>query len=202
MHSRRFCALLLGIWLAGSGVIAWVAMHNLGSVDEQVEPKFLRPLEEVKELGKERVRGLFQYQAAEMNRYYADRWEVVQLILGALMGLMLLFSTNGNRVAMSAWAVMYLMVLMQHLAVTPRVLDLGRGLDFAEAGEMGDERRALGRLQVTYGWTEAVKGLGALVLGVRLVTSRNAVTSSSGRRRRRSVDLDEVNNADHSHIDG
>ncbi|MEZ5355151.1 MAG: hypothetical protein R2762_21165 [Bryobacteraceae bacterium] len=199
MHSRRFCTLLLGIWIAGSVLVAWVATNNLKTVEPHARSTVRRVEEKVHRAGgAERVSALLKYHSAELNRDYFEGWELFQLGMGLLLGLVLLFATNGNKVVLGAWALMYLMVVVQHLALTPRIIDVGRGLDLAGMDEFLDERRIFSRLHAAYGWTEITKGVGALVLGLRLLWSSKP---ASGRRRRRR-DLDEVNDADHSHVNG
>jgi hypothetical protein len=197
MHSRRFCALLLGGWIAGSLVTAWVASHNLTSVEAHASISVKRIREEVLAAGEDRVRGLFRLQAAELNRYYFEHWELAQLAIGLLLGVILLFATNGNRLMMAAWLTMYVIVLFQHFALTPRMIELGRGLDLSSIDEFIDERKAFQKLHAFYGWNELAKGLAALVLGARLLVSRGP---ASGRRRRSRID--EVNNANDSHVNG
>ncbi|MEZ5400303.1 MAG: hypothetical protein R2729_11590 [Bryobacteraceae bacterium] len=141
-----------------------------------------RVQDELKAAGQERAQAFLRHQAAELNRYYFDRWEVVQLSIAGLLGVILLFATNASRVAMGAWVVMFLITGVQHFVVTPRIIDVGRAFDFAGMHEFIDERALFSRLHAQYGFAEITKWVAGLVLAVRLLYRRPARGSRRGKR--------------------
>jgi hypothetical protein len=197
MHSRRLCTLLLGAWLAGGLFMAWVAVHNQRSPQQLLKSNSKRVQEELYSIGPNRAASLFQFQVSELNRELFDRWELTQIALALALGITLLFSTNGNRLMMALWGLMFALVLIQHLTITPMMIELGRGVDFAGIDEFIEERRAFRRSHASYGWLEVVKGLAGLGLAVRLLFS-----NSSGARRRRRREVDPIDHPDHSHVNG
>ena len=160
MHTRRLAALVLGLWLGCGIFMGWVATHNLTSVQQIIS----HPRKE------------FQ---GELNRHYFRWWELVQIVVGFGLGLLLLFATNGNRLVMTLVTGMVAIVVVQHLTITPQILELGRGLDFLPPGEISKERAAFRNYHGFYSTLELVKLLAGLGLAARLLYS-----SPSHRRKR------------------
>jgi hypothetical protein len=198
MHSRRLCTLLLGAWLIGGLLTALVAVHNQASPDQLLKSTSRRVQEELHAIGPNRAASLFRFQVSELNRHLFDQWELAQIALALVLGVILLFSTNGNRLVMALWGLMFAIVLIQHFTITPMMIELSRGFDFAGADEFIEERRAFRRSHASYGWLEMVKGLAGLGLTVRLLFSN----ASAARRRRSRREVDPIDHPDHSHVNG
>lgn len=196
MHTRRLCGLLLGAWLAASIFMTWVATHNLQSVDSLLNTNSVQAQRQLRDMGHDKARVLMRFQASELNRYYFGAWEGFQIILGIVLAIALLFATNGNRLMMSLAAGMLAIVIIQKLTVTPPIIELGRGLDFATDGQMQVERQAFWNYHNFYSAMELAK----LAMGVGLA-ARLMVSGSSGRRVRRTKKLDTVDDADNGHVD-
>jgi len=197
MHTRRLCALLLGAWLAGMIFMTWVATHNLQGVDSLLNSSNVQAQRHFRDLGQDKARVLMRFQAAELNRYYFGAWERAQILLGIILGITLLFATNGNRLMMTLAMGMLAIAIIQRLTVTPSVTEIGRGLDFAADGQMQLERQAFWNYHNFYSALELLKlGLG-VGLSVRLL-----LAGSSGRRVRRAKKLDTVDDANNGHVDG
>lgn len=183
MHTRRLCTFLLGIWLGCSAFMAWVATTNL-QVDAIMRSAGQRAQKEYQIAEIPRVQAILRHHAAELNRGYFLHWELAQLVLGAVLALMLLFSTNGNRLVMTLAVAPIAIVAVQHVTFTPQMIDVGRGIDFTTPDELFDERRALRGLHSYYMWLEAAK----IVLLVGLTARLTFAFSSHRRRRRKSSD--------------
>lgn len=179
MHTRRLAALVLGLWLGCGIFMGWVATHNLTSVQQIISHPRKEFQAEVEQLGQDRVRSLLRFQAGELNRHYFRWWELVQIVVGFGLGLLLLFATNGNRLVMTLVTGMVAIVVVQHLTITPQILELGRGLDFLPPGEISKERAAFRNYHGFYSTLELVKLLAGLGLAARLLYS-----SPSHRRKR------------------
>lgn len=179
MHTRRFATFLLGLWLGCAVFMAWVATYNLTSAQEMPTHSRKEFQAEVENLGPDRVHNLMRFQAAELNRHYFRWWEMAQIGLGLGLGLLLLFATTGNRLVMTLITGMLAIVLVQHLTITPQIVELGRGLDFLPPGEITKERAAFRSYHGFYSTLEVVKLLAGLVLTGRLLYS-----SGSHRRKR------------------
>ena len=199
MHSRRLSTLLLGLWLGGCLFMGWVAMHNLGAVDEAMKNPSDRVQRELRDIGLDRARTVLRFQASELNRNYFSTWELVQIVLGIVTAITLLFATNGNRLVMTLAAAMLALVIIQHLTITPQMIEIGRGLDFAPPDDMLDERKSHRGYHSYYSWLEVLK----VLLGVGLAGRMLFAKTASGRKRRSArKKLDTVDDPDDSHIDG
>jgi hypothetical protein len=197
MHTRRLCGLLLGAWLAATIFMTWVATHNLQGVDTLLNTTSSQAQRQLRDVGHDKARVIMRFQASELNRYYFSTWEGFQIILGIVLAVMLLFATNGNRLMMTLAVGMLAIVFIQRLTVTPSIIELGRGLDFAADGQMQVERQAFWNYHNFYSALELIKLALGVGLGARLILS-----GSSGRRVRRTKKLDTVDDADNGHIDG
>jgi hypothetical protein len=175
-----------------------VASHNLIAVDENLRQASEPLKNELKGISDERARRVLRFQAGEVNRYYFRTWELVELVLGVALAVTLLFGTNGNRFIMVLCAAMLVVVLVQHLAITPRLIEVGRTLDFADAGEMRTERTVHRGMHQAYAILEVGKIACGLVLGGRLLFFR----STGSRRRRSRGQVDPVDHSDHGHVNG
>ena len=171
--------------------MGWVATHNLRSVEPILKQSDRQLQREVKDIGYDRVKTLLRFEAAELNRFYFYNWEWIQMILGLITLVVLFDATNGSRLTLVLMAGVMLLLLVQHFLVEPEVLELGRGLDFAASDQMLDERRAFRTYHAYYSSIEVMKFLTLSFIAVRML-----MHGSSGKRRRRSVKVDAVDDAD------
>ena len=108
---RRLAALLLGAWL-GASVLADVAVtQNFQTVDRFLQkPGSVSTLTALRDIPRDRERFLLRRNAAEENNWIFLNWERVELILGALLFLLLLFGERPQRLLMAACGAMFLIV--------------------------------------------------------------------------------------------
>ena len=196
MNTRRLSVLLLGAWLACTLLMTWVAVYNSESAELTLKHPSDRIQREMRDIGLERTRTLLHFHSAELSRHFFVYWEMTQFGLGAALAITLLFATNGNRLTMALSTAMIVIVVIQHFTMTPQILELGRGFDFASPDEMIDERRSFAAYQSFYSAGEILKWvLGAALAGRMLLSDGSA----SRRRIRRKIDV--INDADYGHVD-
>lgn len=183
--------------------MGWVATHNITSMDETMKLTDRQFQREVKDVGFDRVKTLLRFEAAELNRHYFYYWGWAQLLLAMLVLVILFDATSGNKFTMVTMVAILLVLVLQHFLVQPAVLELGRGLDFAAADQMLEERRAFRTYHTYFSALEVIKLGLVIVLGVRMM-----LHGSSGKRRRHSVSsnpstekLDLIDHAKDSKID-
>jgi hypothetical protein len=166
MHFRRLAALLLGAWLGGSVFMDMVATQNFRSVDRLLAAPPAQVAERIQALGgHDAARVFLRYQVSEQNRWYFQTWERVQVALGAVLFLVLLFGAVPNRVTLLITLLMLAMVLLMHFFLTPEITRLGRAADFAPAAD----RTRFWTFHGMYSAGELIKlGLG-IVLAARLL---------------------------------
>jgi len=184
MHFRRFAALLLGVWLAGSVFMDMVATQNFRSVDRLLAAPPPQIAERVQAMGGHDLARVFlRYQASELNRAYFDNWERAQIVLGAVLFLVLLFGSPPNRLMLLLTLLMLGLVLLMHFYLTPEITRLGRTIDFVSPGTPSPNRTGFWTFHGAYSACELLKfGLGT-VLAVLLVRRRRrgeVVTGAEG----------------------
>lgn len=172
-----------------------MATQNFRAVDRLLAAPAPAAALQVDALGKNEARMFLRHQVGEQNRWYFDTWEKLQLGLGALLLLTLFFAANGKPSMVVLSLLMLVAVGLQHWAITPQIVELGRAIDFVPEAEPSPDRIRLWDFHTAYSATEVAKlGMGLFLTGRLLV-----------RRRRRSRDVadevDPVNHADNSHVD-
>src|SRR5438132_8052076 len=130
MHYRRIASFLLGLWLGGGLLMAWVATENFRSVDRLLAAPSPAAAIQIQALGREGARSLLRYQVSEQNRWYFEIWESSQLILGAGFFSFLLFGSSEGKFSLLLLLLMFLIVAIQRLFMTPELTSLGRSFDF------------------------------------------------------------------------
>ncbi len=194
MHHRRIASFLLGLWLGGGLLMAWIAIESFRSVDQLLAAPSPVVAIQIKALGPGGAHALLRYQAAEQNRQYFEAWELVQLILGAGFLSFLLFGSNEGKFSMLLLLLMFLITVAQRFLMTPELSALGRTFDFIPADLPSVERNKFWMLHGVYTGSEIVKwGLGVL-LGVLLIFHRQSRSPDAGH------EFDVVNKANHRHI--
>lgn len=194
MRHRRIASFLLGLWLGGGLLMAWIATESFRSVDQLLSAPGPVAAIQIKALGPGGARALLRYQAAEQNRQYFETWELLQLVLGASFLSFLLFGSNEGKFSMLLLLLMFLITTAQRFYMTPELSALGRTFDFIPADMPSVERNKFWMLHGIYTGSEILKwGLG-LVLGVLLVFHRQSRSSDAGH------EFDLINKANHRHI--
>jgi len=198
MHTRRLASLLIGAWLAGSAFMIWVATGNFRSVEEVLRARSTKAQREINDIGPARARALLRYHASEQNRHYFYYWEIVQIALGVVLAVVLLFATNGNKLIMALVAFMLAIILIMHFRISPQITELGRAIDFAGSEQMSVERDVFWNYHKAYSAMEVLKiGLG-LLLGVRMLYSTHQLKRRSGKSTGKNIN--RVNDSNNTHI--
>ena len=176
--------------------MAWVSAESLGSVDRLLARPHPVATAEFRALGRADARLLLRYQVSEQNRWYAETWEVAQIIVGTVFFFFMLFATRENKFALFLVLAMIAAVLVQRFLLTPQMISLGRIIDFVPPDATTREST---QFWVMHGWylgVELVKCLLGLTLAVRLVAHRRGYS----RHARQEINVVDV--ANHRHVDG
>jgi len=188
MHYRRFACFLLGAWLAAGLFMAMVATQNFRSVDRLLAKPAAPAADQLSKLGAG-GRALLRYQVSEQNRWFFETWEMLQIGLGILLLLVLLFGSNETNFTMLMALLMLLIVLVQRFALTPQIVALGRVIDYVPVDQPSAERSRFWLFHSTYSGLELVKwALGFLLTARLLLRSKKkpgeADHDTNGRERR------------------
>jgi hypothetical protein len=133
MHLRRIAAFLLGAWILGSLFMFVVATQNFKAVDRMLNAPTREAQERIEVLGDAEARQFLRYHSSELNRQYFELWERTQLIIGFL--LVIVYLRSSQRLYILALPfIMLLMVAAMHFLISPEIVRLGRMIDFVANG--------------------------------------------------------------------
>jgi hypothetical protein len=192
MHARRLACFFLGLWLAGSLFMAWVATQNFRQVDRLLSREDPTATLRLKPLGAD-ARAILRYQASEQNRWYFSKWETIQLIYGAFFFFVMLFGSRENKFVLLGVLLLVVLVALQKFLLTPEVTALGRMIDFVPPEQETPERTRFWILHTAYTGVELGKWGVALFLTAQMVFSRKR----SGRSRDSRRELNSIDKPDY-----
>jgi hypothetical protein len=164
-NARLWAMFCLGLWLMGTVSVAIVASQNFWTVGRllkaQANPEFAK---DVETLGHGETHDLLYYYSSELNRLYFQYWNLAQLAIGILALWLIVKVPEGNR---AKWAVVSMLgiVLFLTALVTPRMVSLGRALDFVPRDPMPPGLRTFGLLHAAYTVFDGIE----LILGILAV---------------------------------
>lgn len=174
--------------------MTFVAIQNFRGVDRMLAAPAGPAAKWISATGPDGARQVLRYQVSELNRFFFENWERAQIGLGLLICGTLLVSRSAARPALILSGLMLVIVVAMHLLITPRIVGLGRVIDFVPAGVYSAERAQFWRMHHLYSGLEVFK----LVLGLGL-----AVMFLMGRGRRAVPrQVDSIDHAHHRHVNG
>jgi len=161
----------------GSVIMIVVATRNFRLVDELLQSSPNAQFQSfVQRSGLTPTRDLLRYLSSELNREYFQHWNLAQLALGA-SALWLLPRRSPERGARRALAVALALVIAMSVVLAPRIVAVGRSLDFVPHEPAPPALRQFWVLHVSYTVIELVK-LGLLALAAFWLARRPAQSLS------------------------
>ncbi len=155
----------MGLWLMGTVAMGVVAAEDFFAIDRllqaQPNPKFIALIEK---LGHNEMRELLYYFSSELNRLFFQYWNIAQLAIGILTLRLVVKVPEADKAKWSIVAMLGI-VLFLTLLITPRVVSVGRELDFVPRDPAPPLLRTFGLLHATYTLFDGIE----LILGI-LVT--------------------------------
>lgn len=170
---RVLMGFLLGSLLVGTILIGLVAAENFFMVDRLLEsPAPAEFQEKIAPLSGGDARIVLRYLSSELNRFYFRVWGGAEILFGAvLLGLALRSGPKdrNDRVFAIGVGVMLGLSLIMAFFLTPQLVEIGRGLDFAAREPAPPELSRFGMLHGAYSALDLAQlGLG-IWLTLRLV---------------------------------
>ncbi|MGH9782945.1 MAG: hypothetical protein ACRD88_02065 [Terriglobia bacterium] len=170
---RTLMAFLLGAWLLGMILVAFVAAENFFEVDRllasppstEYRAEFQKRLAP---LAPGDARMALRYLSSELNRFYFRVWGGTELMLGAALLVLAIKSRMDRRFRAGVWVMLALSVLMT-VYLTPQLVEIGRALDFASRDTPPPQLGRFGMLHGAYSALDLLKLLVGIWLTVRLV---------------------------------
>ena len=128
---RTIIAMLLGGWLFGTVLVGAVTAENFFMVDRLLNSveSSRQFLNDAAELPPGEARLMLRHLASELNRFYFQAWEWIELVLGGTL-LVLAFRKLPSKKLMIGFSGMLGIVLIMSLYITPEMIEVGRQLDF------------------------------------------------------------------------
>jgi len=193
MHTRRLAAFLLGIWLGCSVLVIWFQFYNPRFAANLLVTPSDSAVAVTKKLPDTELRLMLRYAAEEQNRRYAFLWEEAEIVLALAVGGCLFLGTQKRIFPLILAGVMLLIVVFQHVGVTPELAYRGRLADFPPGNNITGILLRVYALEQVYAWVEGAKLFVGIVLASYLFVFR---------ARRSRKQLHAIDNPDHSHIPG
>jgi hypothetical protein len=194
MHARRFACILLGMWMAGSALMTWIAADSFNAAPRILathNPDFGARLQS---MGREESRMLLAYSVRQQAAWWMAEWGDFEIALGAGFFLFLLLGTREGTVTLGVALAPLAVAIFQRVIITPHLLYLGGMLDFVPPNMMVAERGRLDAVRMGFVLVEVVEQVAGGVLAVLLV----------GRQHRRSgltrQEIDAIDEADNRHV--
>ncbi len=161
----------MGAWL-GASILADVAVtQNFQTVDRFLDsPGSVGTSAALHAISRDRARFILRRNAAEENNWIFLNRERVELALGGLLFLLLLFGERPQRLMIGMCVAMFLIVAAEHFALTPVITELGRRVDDLPATD--PDSRKFWMLHGVYSGLDILKMLVALAFAVRLAVKR------------------------------
>jgi hypothetical protein len=197
MHTRRVGAFLIGGWLLGTFLMAFVTSQSLVNVDRILNSPPQQITKEFDDLGPEVARQVLRFEASQLNRHLIETWEVMQLGIGGALLATSFLTAHRSRVVIIGTIIMMLTVAYLYFSLTPTMNQLARSYDFLPAGAAQAERSNYAAFAVWSRVLEILKSAVGVIIAGRLLFDRYdwktkligspppAVANGKVRRRRR-----------------
>jgi hypothetical protein len=140
----------MGVWLMGSVSMAIVATQNFWTVYRLVEAKpNVVFATDIDKFGRDEVFSLLYYFSSELNRLYFQYWNLAQLAIGILTLWLVVKDAKAYKAKWTIVAMLGIVLFLTAL-ITPRMVSVGRDLDFVPRVPQPPGLRTFGLLHATY----------------------------------------------------
>ena len=191
-------AFVLGLWLAGIVMVAYVASLSLRTVDSVMAIPPHEASKWIDVLGKDKVRTLLLHGSSEVNRSLFEFWGNADLIICVFL-LVAMVMTKSGKVMIILTAVLLLLGTASTFLLTPQMVAVGRQLDFRVVFPVPPEIVQFAALERMYFGVSLVR---VLLVGTMVAMLLNRSSRSPRVRRSRLDEVDSVNYTDDSRING
>lgn len=172
MHTRRLAAFLIGAWLIGTLITSYVSTQAYATVERILSSPPGPVAKDLEYLGTDITRQLLRFEAAELDRFLAQVWGVIQLGLAAALLASGMLTAHRSRFVIAASAIMGLIVAYQIFLIQPSLNALGRSFDFLPPGAAQRERENFQRQEVWWSVFEVLKIALGVAVSARLLFDR------------------------------
>ena len=159
---RHLAILTMAVWLTGTVWMAVVATQNFYTIDRLFDrrpnPEFTAAVDK---LGEPDANFLLKYLSSELNRLFFQTWGIFQIGVGILA---LWFVVKLPDSGQPKWLIVSMLAisLLFFAAITPKIVSVGRSLDFVPREPPPPALRTFGLLHAAYTVLDGIK----LILGI------------------------------------
>ena len=177
---RATISLLLGGWLLGSLLLGGVAAENFFMIDTLLRSPTAHPSfqKDVAQLSIEEARPMLRYLVSELNRFYFNVWGWLELVLGLLVLAFAMRTLKGSKFTIG-FSAMLAVVAVMDFYITPKITQVGRGLDFVPRQTPPPGMAEFGILHATYSLLDLAK----LLIGIWMAVALIRLPSQETRKR-------------------
>lgn len=131
MRKIAILHLLLGAWLGGSIMMGAVTAYHFGGFASLFErnPKLAEQAGFAVDDVSAKKSSLLWVHSSELNRVFFEVWNQAQIALG-LLALLLALASRQRKIQITLLVVATAIVALSHILLEPRIVELGRQLDF------------------------------------------------------------------------
>jgi hypothetical protein len=163
---------ILGAWL-GATVLMWViASGSFRTVDRVLRAPDPQFKELTGSIGPGQTRSMLRYLASEINRTCFNAYGWGQIVLGMLLFIVLWRQAPHDIVALIVASIMLGLALVLTLIITPKIVVLGRMLDFVPRNPPPPGMAHFRTLHISFTGLDGAKFLAGLGLLLRWVAKR------------------------------
>lgn len=163
---------LLGAWIGWTLFMWFAAGRSFSTLDGLLKDSRPEFAETSRPLGPDNTRVLLRYSASEINRAFFRAYAWAQVLLGALLLFLVLGFSPRDTLGLFLIGVMVALVLVLSFIITPRMVALGRSLDFVPRQPPPPGLRRFWMLHGAFTALDGTKLLVGLVVLVRWVVRR------------------------------
>ena len=161
----------------GTVLTAVIVSENFFTIDRllqaQANPTFVLNIEK---LGHDSTRALLYYFSSELNRLYFQGWNLAQLAIGIIALWLVVKLPVADKAKWGIVAMLGVVLFLTGL-ITPRMITLGRELDFVPRDPTPDGLRTFGLLHATYTVFDGILLVLGILVTLWLVRSNEAVSA-------------------------
>ena len=170
---RTAIALLLGAWMVGTVVVGGVAAENFFLIDRLLPPTSSIPpntafQKDAAQLPPGEARQMLRYLSSELNRFYFNVWGWMELVFGTL-ALALAVKGLKQRKFTIGFSILLALTAVMTLYITPRIIVVGRSLDYVPRVPAPPGLAEFGMLHGAYSILDLLKLLAGIWMAVALV---------------------------------
>jgi hypothetical protein len=156
----------------GMALMALVATQNFYTIYRLMEAQPNAAFaERVAKHGRDEIFGVLYYLSSELNRLYFQAWNFAQLAIGILTLWLVVKVPEAEKPKWGIVAMLGVVLFLTGL-ITPRMVSLGRALDFVPRVPPPDGLRTFGLLHATYTVFDGITLILGLIVTLWLIRMR------------------------------